>query len=216
MLTVKYHEDGKGYTISFNAEPVYVINNNPEGGDWTTAEMKAHADKMLRIYHDNMIVEPIKGEIRPVYEELLNKPFVGQDGAKWNASFEDVQKMHSAVQLVETALQLIPNTTDEVILYDSENNGHTKTVAEAKMLLLQMGKQLATYLGRKQHLYKMISDPAVTEEVLNKVQLHCQYFLENGEFPPVPAEPVPAPDADLVLDTPPDATTVDTPPPTDL
>lgn len=172
--------DVMGYAIEVNGSPVFLQPSEPSGEKWTDAQRLDHAMSIARSIIESSFIEPNKYHLNEAYNTILSTPYVDDVGRKWELTFESVQKMHSAVQLVEAAISLA-NAPDEVTLYDIENTGHLFTVVQAKQLLLAMGIKLQEYLGRKQAILKMCRS-SFNENKITQLMNDAEAFISTGKW----------------------------------
>jgi len=184
ILEVEYNDVDLSYTIKFGGRPIFQQPGNPEGGSWTQAEMHQHAGMIRDNYFNALVIEPVKEEVREIYNRILSEPYVrASDNSRWDGSFESLQKMHAALQLVELH-NTLNNVSNDVTLFDLDNNQHVMTVQEAEIFLLELGNHLAGLLARKQVIYRMLKGNP-TEEELNKISTGIETFLTTNSWPVV-------------------------------
>lgn len=172
----------QGYAVELHGSIAILQPGNPDGTSWTNQERMDHALSTIDNLKQGALLDTQYHYFSKEAEAIMSEPYVDSDGNKWDPTFESVQKMYAAVQMVEEAMDLT-NAPDEVVLYDLDYVGHLYSVVTAKALLLQMGQHLQTILARKQKI-KYAAKHAFDENYIERLfTVVAPQYLKDGTNP---------------------------------
>lgn len=99
----------------------------------------------------DLIKEDKKNLIRRIFNKVSNMDVVDGNNVSWNGGFESAIKLDAAKRLSEAA------GSDTVVFFDSKNEAHTLSIAEASSVVLLVASTYQTLLAQKQELLNRIA-----------------------------------------------------------